>query len=531
MELLFAKTANRRSKYMGAKLDPKVAEAVMLKNNLQPLTKYPGAAKPWKVKCLICGTTGSPTYAHVNHRGGGCKECGRIRAADAKRLSPDEAVAFMKSKGYLPQEPFHEGKTPWRSLHLVCGNYVSPQYTNVAGGQGGCLHCGKLESARKRRLDNDEVTKEIIELGFRPLETYPGSKSRWKCECTNCLAEFTTSLENARTGTRPLCNKCNRSRMGKLRRVPSEAAIAEMKRVGLSAVGEFPGTHTSWTCTCDVCGSLTSLGINAARLRVAKDARTPAMGCEKCVYAAIGKSRLLDQEEAERRLIELNMRPIGIYVGTFEPILAVCMSCGTENNVQLGKAYSRGRACAVCSLKHRTDMARKPEDEAVAEMLQAGFRPLEPYAGINLPWRSTHLECGQEVSPRLASIKKQSGCSFCAKYGFDSASPAILYVLTNKKFGAIKIGITGIETTRLQSLSRRHGWETAHQFRFTTGIKARAIERLVLNWWRQDLALPVGVLPEDAGSLGGWTETVPSNQMSAEETIEFVSRILSETKS
>ena len=74
---------------MPKRLDPAVAIAVMRESGLEPLIPYPGAAKPWKVKCNFCGTIGTPTYAHVNNRGGGCKQCGRVRTADAKRKGYD----------------------------------------------------------------------------------------------------------------------------------------------------------------------------------------------------------------------------------------------------------------------------------------------------------------------------------------------------------------------------------------------------------------------------------------------------------
>jgi hypothetical protein len=512
---------------MGIRVDPVVAVQLMRDNNLEPLEQYPGAAKPWKVECRKCGTKGSPTYAHVKNRGGGCKECGRIRTADAKRLDPITAAELMKKHGYEPLEPFREGKTPWPCIHLKCGLYVTPRYTNIAGGQGGCFACGKIEAANKRRLDGSKCTEELIELGFRPIEEYKSTKARWRCSCNECGHEYSTSLENARKGARPLCAKCNRSRMGKMRRVPSHLAISELNKVGLSPLEDFPGVHSPWYASCNVCGNSTHIQLTSVRMRIAKNSKNPNQGCENCVFKSIGKSRLIDQLEAERRLIELGMRPTGIYMGANEPMAAVCLKCGTENQVLLSKAHSRGRACSTCSLKRRSDIFRKPEDQAVSEMMAAGFRPLVPYTNTNSPWKSIHLECGNEVSPSLSSIKKQSGCSFCAKYGFDSASAAILYVLVNPKYNAIKVGITGTKTTRLERLSKQHGWNVAREFKFDSGSEARSVEKLVLSWWREDLHAPVALRPEDTGALGGWTETAHLAAVSINDTLEFIHGLLS----
>ena len=516
---------------MPRKVDPIAAADLMKANGLEPLESYPGAAKPWKSKCIVCGFLSSATYAHVKSRGGGCLMCGRKKTADAKRIDPKIAIDFMRSKGYEPLEQFVGGKISWRCIHLICGSEVTPQYTNVAGGQGGCNYCGKLESARKRRLDEDEAAREIIDLGFIPLTTYPGTKNKWDCACTTCESTFQTTLETARSGSKPLCRQCNLKRMGVNRRLDTLTASKVMKAVGLSTIGRFPGVHKSWKCVCDLCGNETDLRLTSARLRIAKNQHEPAQGCEKCVFSKLGQDRLLDQAEAESRLYELNMKPIGTYVGTFEPVKAICLVCGTVNEVQLGKAYSRKRACSVCSLKSRVDASKKPEQEAIVEMISAGFRPLDPYQNYNSPWRSIHIDCGNEVSPSLGAIKRQSGCSFCAKYGFDSASPAVLYVLHNNNLQATKVGITGTQTNRIDQLYKRHAWIPVKRFTFETGLEARRIERVVLNWWRQDIGAPIGVLREQAGALGGWTETAPSSLISAESTVYFIQDLLKSSKS
>lgn len=60
------------------KLDPIVALERMREFGLEPLTEYPGAGKPWKAKCLKCGTVGSPTLAHVQSRGEVAKNVGEL---------------------------------------------------------------------------------------------------------------------------------------------------------------------------------------------------------------------------------------------------------------------------------------------------------------------------------------------------------------------------------------------------------------------------------------------------------------------
>jgi hypothetical protein len=314
--------------------------------------------------------------------------------------------------------------------------------------------------------------------------------------------------------------------MGLMRRVPSDITTRDMTLVALEPIGEFPGTHKPWSATCKLCARQTQILFTSVRKRIAINPSNPAQGCESCVFKALGKTRLLQQVEVEKRLSTLGMRVTGNYLGAFDPISAICLTCGIESDVYPGHAFTKGYACSNCALKKRNDTFRKPQEEAFSEMLQKGFKPLEPYVTLNASWRSIHLECGNEVSPSLGHVKRgQGGCSFCAKYGFDSTSPAILYILTNNNFNAIKVGITGANSTRLRSFNVRHGWVVEKQLKFKSGHEARILEKIVLNWWRTELNAPVALSPSQSGVLGGWTETASLQLVSVKRTLDFISAI------
>ncbi|MFD6967418.1 hypothetical protein [Streptomyces sp. NPDC059949] len=58
---------------------------------------------------------------------------------------------------------------------------------------------------------------------------------------------------------------------------------------------------------------------------------------------------------------------------------------------------------------------RKDPREPADIMRAAGLDPLEPYPGAGVPWRSRHLACGREVTPRLSNLTKgQQGCVYCS---------------------------------------------------------------------------------------------------------------------
>lgn len=59
----------------GTYVDPADAKNLMIKFGYRPLEKYPGTDSPWKVKHIICGTIGYPTYGTIKRGGGGCRNC------------------------------------------------------------------------------------------------------------------------------------------------------------------------------------------------------------------------------------------------------------------------------------------------------------------------------------------------------------------------------------------------------------------------------------------------------------------------
>lgn len=398
---------------MAKRVDPYEAEQFMRSRGLDPLEAYPGAVLPWRVRCISCGNEFHAKWSKVHGRGDGCKVCGNKRRSEARRISPEDASAFVRAQGYEPLEPYTGSKVKWRMLHVACGREVTPKYENIKIGQGGCVECGKLKSAAARRRDSGEVVAWMQSKNLDPLDSYPGSKSPWRCKCLRCGNIATTTVEAVRAGNLG-CVPCGRAQRGKKRRMSGDVAVEVMRRVGLNPLDEYQGRTKKWRSACLVCNEVTAISLSSVLVRISKNAVSPSRGCEACVFEALGRSRMLTQEQAEERMAALGMTPIGSYQGTFEPWKAICQKCGAENDVQLGKAFSRGKACNACSLRSRTDASRKPEDEAVELMREFGFLPLEPYRGYNYPWRSIHADCGQEVKPRLATLKsKQSGCAVC----------------------------------------------------------------------------------------------------------------------
>ena len=94
----------------------------------------------------------------------------------ARKLTHEEAVAMMLKSGLRPLELYQNSKHPWKSECQTCKSIVTPAFSSIQSGQGGCKSCGLREQAAKRKMDDQEASRIMFENGFEPLEPYPGNQ-------------------------------------------------------------------------------------------------------------------------------------------------------------------------------------------------------------------------------------------------------------------------------------------------------------------------------------------------------------------
>jgi len=80
----------------------------------------------------------------------------------------------MIRAGLNPLEPFPGRLNPWKCIHVSCGREVTPLYSTVRSGIGGCVYCSG------GRIHPDDATKLFRDAGFEPLEPFPGTEKPWK---------------------------------------------------------------------------------------------------------------------------------------------------------------------------------------------------------------------------------------------------------------------------------------------------------------------------------------------------------------
>jgi hypothetical protein len=118
------------------KVDPREARNIMIKAGVTPLVKFPGARNPWKSKCNKCGIVVNPLYSPIANQGySPCVYCA------GKKVDPKTAFQLMLNAGLTPLEQYKRADTRWRCTCNKCGKIVTPTYTSIRIGQGGCKFC------------------------------------------------------------------------------------------------------------------------------------------------------------------------------------------------------------------------------------------------------------------------------------------------------------------------------------------------------------------------------------------------------
>jgi len=129
---------------------PEEAVAQMISVGLNPLVEFPGASKPWLSSCKKCGSEVKPRLADIRMGHSGCKKCADSLGGKKRRLNSNptragvttnfsEVLEVMRNANLEPLEDYVGSQTKWKSKCLKCGAIVSPRYTTIAQGGGGCI--------------------------------------------------------------------------------------------------------------------------------------------------------------------------------------------------------------------------------------------------------------------------------------------------------------------------------------------------------------------------------------------------------
>lgn len=241
---------------MPAKLDPKVAEAMMLKVGLKPLEPYIDSRASWKCKCLKCGEVVSPRLSTVKTQKSGCRKCGVEKRSLGRTFSQETAIQIMIEAKLQPLEPYRNSQLNWKCKCLTCGAIVKPQLTKIRAGEGGCRTCKNAKLSIIHRMPEDKAINFMLENDLQPLETYKNARTPWKCKCLKCGSIIKPTFGSIRNGRG--CLKCGRKSMIEKTRMTNEKATSLMMQSNLKPLGIYKGSQAAWKSECLICGKIVS---------------------------------------------------------------------------------------------------------------------------------------------------------------------------------------------------------------------------------------------------------------------------------
>ena len=193
------------------------------------------------------------------------------------------------------------------------------------------------------------------------------------------------------------------------KKLTDEDVATRFAAAGLVPLEPYIDSHTPRLCTCTTCGS-------TIKARLTWFSRGNG-ACNICAYRQRSQSlRKYTTAMAEAKMREMGFEPLEPFPGRKDvPWLARCVACGHEAT-PLVKTLERGHGCQKCSAWLKGADGRKQRaPKAHADMIAAGVEPLDSFPGTAAPWRSRCLTCGEEVWPRLSSVRSgQGACKVCS---------------------------------------------------------------------------------------------------------------------
>jgi hypothetical protein len=236
-----------------------------------------------------------------------------------------KAEEIMRNAKLEPLEPYPGGKKHWRSKCLRCGREVTPKYSDIKNGDGGCKYCGG------HYVEPETAFNFMVFKGVTPQEPYVHNAKKWHCICNTCKRSVYPTWNAVQSGNNP-CGYCSRKLVD-----PTEALEA-MKIRGAIPQEKYPGARARWHCICVKC----ERDIYPDYSSVVNQKQSA------CAYCA-GKK--VDAKSAFALMIAADLTPLEDYESAKKPWKCVCNKCNkivtpTYTSIRIGQG-----GCRYCTNK------------------------------------------------------------------------------------------------------------------------------------------------------------------------------------
>jgi len=425
-------------------------------------------------------------------------------------LKPEIVEALFKKQGLEVIEPYINSRIRVKARCINCRKIVQPYYRQIWAGQKGCKDC----FYNSLRLSNDKVEKILKNFHLELIGKYVNSHTPFQYRCLYCQTFGKVSLNNLRGKKYFGCSECfikpnSQRKQPKLR--PRNLNIDDVKeefyKHGFELLGKFRGRTLLVSVKHIKCGTNTDMSLKAIR--------RGSGFCKGCM-----KNRRLTEREAFAIIDRAGFFPRDKFTTVDKHIDCECKKCGKVVPKTVHELSTKNTfGCPYCN-KVKID----PET-AEKVLLDAGYKPVEPYKNSKSKWKSIHLACGTICYPRYNSIHSgQGACTKCTVGTFDYNAVSYFYLVSNESFKSFKVGISNVDAKSDRLITHEsHGWKTVYKYEFENGYLAYDFEQTLLLYVRNYLNIPQHLNIEDM-PRGGFSETFSADLIDYESVIEAIKK-------
>lgn len=266
---------------MPKKLDPKVAEAVMLKAGLKPLEPYGKKKTKWKSQCMKCKSKTSPTLKSILSGQGGCYPCGRVATANKRRIKPEVVTKALAKLNLKQLEPYIDSHKPLKCQCLTCKQIVSPRLGNILRGKSKCKVCSDRKKGISQRKTQDVVDKLLKNSSLLRIGKYESITKPLKCKCLICGSNVSPRINDIQRGIGG-CWNCSKKKISKALTFKEVDAVQTMLLADFEPQEPYFRARLPWKCKCLRCGTIVYPALSAVKV---------GHGCSYCATFGFQKDK------------------------------------------------------------------------------------------------------------------------------------------------------------------------------------------------------------------------------------------------
>ena len=245
--------------------------------------------------------------------------------------------------------------------------------------------------------------------------------------------------------------------------------------------------------------------------------------------------QLIDPEVAVAEMKARGFTPTVPYPGTETPWPSIHDECGEiQKGVTRSNLLSGQGGCRKCADKNSGKRRRLPWAQVEKVFADNGFTLMtSDYERASKAMPCICNDCGRSLKICYSDVAGGHGCRYCNNRFF-SDKPTMVYLMSNPKLKALKIGIALQFPAKMKRGKhprlREHehaGFKVVKTWNFDTGEPAWNIEQIVLKHWREELNAPQFVTAEQMCHHGrtccsGATETVSRRKVGVKKTVDYI---------